>query len=288
MPMPDLAVIPLEHLDALSIRGPDARGFLQGQLSQDLDSVTPSTPRLAGLHDPQGRCLALLRLFALDADQWLAVMPRELIAPVSDRLRRYVLRSRVQLAPATSQWRAYGVWGPDAAAAAATRAHQMLDAAEDRALVIAPRLEALPDGETLDEQNWHAQDIRAGLPQVFAATSGLFTAQMLNLDLVDGVSFTKGCYTGQEIIARTHYLGQSRRRLHRFHTLSELPLAPATPVTLADGRRARIVNAAPAEGGGQEFLAVTQVPGAASADMSTDATDELLQVEEFALPYATT
>ncbi len=137
MPMPDLAVIPLEHLDAISIRGPDARDFLQGQLSQDLDRVTPSTPRLAGLHDPQGRCIALLRLFALDAGNWLAVMPHELLSPVSERLRKYVLRSRVQLAPATSQWRAYGVWGPDAAAAAATRAHQMLGDAEDRALVIA-------------------------------------------------------------------------------------------------------------------------------------------------------
>ncbi|MEY2854199.1 MAG: hypothetical protein RL030_1331 [Pseudomonadota bacterium] len=285
--MPDLAVIPLEHLDALSIRGPDARAFLQGQLSQDLERVTPSTPRLAGLHDPQGRCLALLRLFALDADQWLAVMPRELLAPVSERLLKYVLRSKVQLAPATSQWRAYGVWGPDAAAAAATRAHQMLDATEERALVIAPRLEPLPDGEPLDEQQWHAQDIRAGLPQVFAATSGLFTAQMLNLDLVDGVSFTKGCYTGQEIIARTHYLGQARRRMHRFHTLSGNLLAPAATVALADGRRARIVNAAPVEGGGQEFLAVTQAPGAVGATKSAD-TPETLPAEELALPYATT
>lgn len=285
MPMPDLAVIPLEHLDALSIRGPDARAFLQGQLSQDLDRVTPADPRLAGLHDPQGRCLALLRLFALDADQWLALMPRELIAPVADRLRKYVLRSKVQLAPATSQWRAYGVWGPDAAAAAATRAHQMLDEAEERALVVAPRLEPLPDGERLDEHHWHAQDIRAGLPQVFAATSGLFTAQMLNLDLVDGVSFTKGCYTGQEIIARTHYLGQARRRMHRFHTPSELALWPAASVALTDGRRARIVNAAPAEGGGQEFLAVTQAQGTAGTAVPAD-TAESLQAEEFALPYA--
>ncbi len=287
MPMPDLAVIPLEHLDAISIRGPDARDFLQGQLSQDLDRVTPSTPRLAGLHDPQGRCIALLRLFALDTGNWLAVMPHELLSPVSERLRKYVLRSRVQLAPATSQWRAYGVWGPDAAAAAATRAHQMLGDAEDRALVIAPRLEPLPDGERMAEQHWHAQDIRTGLPQVFAATSGLFTAQMLNLDLVDGVSFTKGCYTGQEIIARTHYLGQAKRRMHRFHTLSEQPLAPAATVSLSDGRRARVVNAAPAEGGGQEFLAVTQAYDAAGVMGSADA-PETLQAEELALPYATT
>jgi folate-binding protein YgfZ len=287
MPMPDLAVIPLEHLDVLSMRGPDARAFLQGQLSQDLDRVTPSTPGLAGLHDPQGRCLALLRLFELDANHLLAVLPRELVAPVTDRLRTYVLRSNVQLVPATSQWRTYGVWGPDAPAAAATRAHQMLGDGEDRALVIAPRLEPLPDGERMPEQHWHAQDIRAGLPQVFAATSGLFTAQMLNLDLVDGVSFTKGCYTGQEIIARTHYLGQARRRMHRFHTLSEQPLAPAATVSLSDGRRARVVNAAPAEGGGQEFLAVTQASDAAGVMVSTDA-PETLQAEELALPYATT
>jgi hypothetical protein len=281
--MPELAVIPLDHLDVLSIRGPDARAFLQGQVSQDMDLVEPGSPKLAGLHDPQGRCLALPRLFAMAGDQYLAVLPRELLAPVTDRLRKYVLRSRVQLAPATAQWRTYGVWGPDAAAAASTRAHLMLDAAQDRALVIAPRVEPLPDAEELGESHWHAQDIRSGLPQVFGATSGLFTAQMLNLDLVDGVSFSKGCYTGQEIIARSHYLGQVKRRMRRFHAGTDATLQPGANPRLADGRHARIINSAPAEIGGQEFLAVTQASGAPEASQADDA---VLAADELQLPYA--
>lgn len=283
-PMPDLAVIPLEHLDVLSIRGPDAGEFLQGQLSQDLTRVTPEDPGLAGLHDAQGRCHAVLRLFALDQGHFIAVLPRELVAPVADRLRKYVLRARVQLQAAGSQWRAYGVWGPDAPAAAATRAHLLLGAEGDRALVLAPRVEPLPDGELLDEAYWHAQDIRNGLPQVFAPTAGLFTAQMLNLDLIDAVSFSKGCYTGQEIIARGHYLGRVKRRMRRFHVSTDAPLRPGDALQLGDGRSARIVNAAAAEGGGQEILAVTTAPGLAAA--GEDEGGATLEAMELALPYA--
>ena len=98
------------------------------------------------------------------------------------------------------------------------------------------------------------------MPEIGAATSGLFTAQMLNLDLIDAVSFSKGCYTGQEIIARAHYLGQVKRRMQRFHTDDERELQPGSRIDLADGRRAQVVMASAAEGGGQELLAVTS-PG---------------------------
>jgi folate-binding protein YgfZ len=286
MPMSELAVIPLDHLGVLSIRGPGTRDFLQGQLSQDMQRVTPQTPRLAGLHDPQGRCLALLRLFALDDAQWLAVLPRELLIPVTERLRRYVLRARVQIASATEQWRLHGVCGPQAVVAAVATPHPHLlpDGSRQRALVVAPRDTPLPQGPVLDEWQWHALDIRDGLPQVFAATTGLFTAQMLNLDLTDGVSFTKGCYTGQEIIARSHYLGQVKRRMQRFHTTAGTTLAPGASVRLQDGRRARIVSAAPTANDGQQFLAVTQSVGAESAPDTDTAT--MLQVTALPLPYS--
>ena len=85
----------------------------------------------------------------------------------------------------------------------------------------------------------HAQDIAAGMPQVYGATSGMFVAQMLNLDCVDAISFTKGCYTGQEIIARAHYRGRIKRRMQRFLTDAVTTLAPGQGVTLSDGRAAR-------------------------------------------------
>jgi folate-binding Fe-S cluster repair protein YgfZ len=97
------------------------------------------------------------------------------------------------------------------------------------------------------------------------------------------VSFTKGCYTGQEIIARSHYLGQVKRRMQRFHTPSPTPLLPGATVQLQDGRRARIVNAAPDANDGQQFLAVTQSVGTeAASDADSDA---MLQVTPLPLPY---
>ena len=286
MPLPDLVVIPLESAGVLSVRGPDARRFLQGQLSHDLNQLTPTRPLLAGLHSAQGRCLALLRLFALGDEQVLAVLPRELLPTVTNHLRRYLLRAKAQIEPADSQWHVYGVMGPDAASAAASRQHLSLDDAGLRYLILAPRLEALPEGLRLSEALWDAEDIAAGLPQVHAATSLQFTAQMLNLDRVDGLSFEKGCYTGQEIIARAHYLGRVKRRMRRFHTPDEaLRLLPGAACRLSDGRSARVVFAAPAEAGGQEFLAVT---GPADPAMDAAPADESsLQVEavELPLPY---
>jgi tRNA-modifying protein YgfZ len=286
--MPELAVIPLEHLDVLSVRGPDARAFLQGQLSQDIGVLVAGKPQMAGLHDPQGRCLAVLRLFALEGDQILAVLPRDLVATVVAHLRRYVLRSKVQLEAATSQWFAYGLLGPDAKAAATTRQHMTLGDDGMRELIVAPRLETLPEADRMPESLWHAQDIEDGAPQVFAATSGQFTAQMLNLDLVRAVSFSKGCYTGQEIIARTHYLGKVKRRMRRFHSPHGAGLLPGASVTLEDGRQVLVVNAARVAGGETEFLAVAPAP--ASSDASRLATaladSTLVPATELPLPYA--
>lgn len=285
--MPDLAVIPLEHLDVLSVRGPDARAFLQGQLSQDIGVLASGKPQLAGLHDPQGRCLAVLRLFALEGDQILAVLPRDLLSTVTAHLRRYVLRSRVQLEAATTQWFAYGVFGPDAEAAATTRQHMTLGADGMRQLIVAPRLETLPEADHLPESVWHAQDIEDGAPQVFAATSGQFTAQMLNLDLVRAVSFSKGCYTGQEIIARTHYLGKVKRRMRRFHSTQGAGLLPGASVTLEDGRQVLVVNAARVAGGDSEFLAIASAaPSEAPPNLASPAGSGRVPAAELPLPYA--
>lgn len=282
--MPDLAHFALEHLGVLSLRGADARDFLQGQLSNDVAVLAPDAPLLGGLHNAQGRCLALLRVFALDGEQLLAVLPRELVSGMASHLLRYRLRAKVQIESAVAQWRVYGLHGPDAAAAARTRLHMPMDAGGLRQMILAPRTEVAPESDPQPEFHWHAEDIAAGLPQVFAATSGAFTAQMLNLDRVAALSMSKGCYTGQEIIARAHYLGTVRRRMRRFHTSEEQPLAPGTNLLLG-ARRARVVRAAPAEGGGQEFLAVTTAAPAEAAEGPAE-TDRRIPAEELALPYS--
>jgi folate-binding protein YgfZ len=157
----------------------------------------------------------------------------------------------------------YGITGPDAEAAARTRVHMAMDATGLRQMIVAPRGEPAPEGEAADRDSWRLDDVAAGIPEVVTATSGAFVGQMLNLDVLDGISFNKGCYTGQEVIARAHFRGQVKRRMQRFATLSWQPLAAGERVRLADGRSAQVVTAAPSPGGGWEFLAVTTLPGKA-------------------------
>jgi folate-binding protein YgfZ len=284
--MPDLHLTKLDDLTAIGVRGADAVDFLQGQLSQDLGRLEEHGALLAGLHNPQGRCLAVLRVLRLAPDQLLLVLPLEQAETVRNLLARYVLRSRVTLNDAGTSWRIYGVAGPDAVAAVSTRLAMPMDALGERFMVVAPRGEPLPEGDPEPRDLWRLDDIAAGIPELRPATSGLFVAQMLNLDLIDAVSFRKGCYTGQEVIARAHFRGQVKRRMQRFATESEEWLAPGAKVLLSDGRSAQIVMAAPGETGGQQFLAVTTLPGQAQeAAPGEPAEGPVLTVTQLPLPY---
>jgi tRNA-modifying protein YgfZ len=118
-------------------------------------------------------------------------------------------------------------------------------------------------GPKIMRERWRALDIAAGLPQVSNAISAAFVAQMLNLDCIDAISFTKGCYTGQEVIARAHYRGRIKRRLQRFVTRSALRLAAGDAGRLDDGRSFRVVEATQHADGQCEFLAVASLAGAA-------------------------
>lgn len=278
--MPDLALTRLEDFAVISVRGTDAVTFLQGQLSRDLAALEDGGAALAGLHNPQGRCLAVLRVLRIAGEHLLVILPGELAAPVRQLLARYVLRARVKIEDADATWRVYGATGPDAAAAASTRLSVAMDSTGTRQLIVAPRLEPPPDGDLVTRELWRLDDIAAGLPEIVAATSGAFVAQMLNLDLLGAISFDKGCYTGQEVIARAHYRGQVKRRMQRFLTESDAVLAPGARVRLADGRAAQIVMAAPSDGGGQEFLAVTTLAPASGSDPR----DEHRDPDDNALP----
>lgn len=258
--MPDLAITRLDDLAVIAVRGPDALHFLQGQVSQDLQPLTQGVSLLAGLHNPQGRCVALLRLLPIADDHLLAVLPGDIADATRTLLSRYVLRAKVKVEDANAGWRVYGVTGPDAQLAASTRLSMPMDATGLRQLIVAPRGEAVPDGDGTSRASWRLDDIIAGLPEIGAATSGLFVAQMLNLDLLGAIAFDKGCYTGQEVIARAHYRGHVKRRMQRFITPDDAQLHAGTRVRLDDGRTAQVVMSAPAEEQGQQFLAVTTPP----------------------------
>jgi folate-binding protein YgfZ len=267
----------LHHLGLLRFSGPDSAGFLQGQLSNDLRRVTAGAPLLAAYSTPQGRVLAVLQLLPTAAGI-VAILPRELVAGIAARLRKFQLRSKLQIDDAGGELDLFGTGDAGAVAAAgleapdAERPYLERDgvgiarvcADPSRHWVLAPAgtLRAARDGAA--EAGWRLADVRAGIAQVYAATSELFVAQMLNLDLVDGISFSKGCYTGQEIIARTQHLGRIKRRMVRLG----LPAGQyeiGAALRLGDGRSGRLVEVAPATGG-QEALAVFPLDAGADAE----------------------
>ena len=298
----------LASLGVLRFTGPDAAVFLQGQLSNDTARLAAGTPLLAAYSTPQGRVAALLHLLP-HSSAILAVLPREIVLPTLERLRKFVLRAKVVITDASEELAVVGLHGAEGLAAAGVDAPVPSAGYLERDGVGIGRLGAAVDrywavGATADlerrgfagtgtaaadwENAWRLADIRAGLPQVYAATREMFVAQMLNLDLLDGISFTKGCYTGQEIIARTQHLGRIKRRLFRLQMPPGV-WALGQPVHLTDGRSGRLTELA-AAGDHIEALAVLNVEASATAAPSdgdaAGTTTTLIDAAELSLPYA--
>jgi folate-binding protein YgfZ len=246
-----------DALGVLAFRGPDAAKFLQGQLSADVDGLPAGASRFAGLHNPQGRAVALLMLARISPEDIFAVLPRALLADVDALLRKFVFRAKVRIEEPP-----FHVIG---AAAGADPHGSYAFAWGDRQLLLAPAGRDLP--RSPDTSRWNLDDVRQGLPQVYAATREEFVAQMLNLDLLGAVSFDKGCYTGQEVIARAHYRGRVKRRMQRWSNAGAA-LKPGDAARGPDGRALTVVRVAPADGG-QELLAVGTF-GPAEAAVSVD------------------
>jgi len=283
-------------LAVLRARGADALSFLQGQLSNDMTRLAPDVSLLAGYHNPQGRVIALVRAVLLARDDVALILPQELAPEVARRLTRFVLRARVQLSADSGDLHVHTATGgaaaaaqlPEADGAVMTRgAARVVRIAGLRArfLVLNPRDTAttLPDGLIpATARTWRQLEVEAGTPQVYAATSESFVAQMLNLDVLGAIDFDKGCYTGQEVIARAHYRGRVKRRLQRFATEDERTLAPGDHGVLDDGRPFQVVQSSARTGSGSEFLAV--VPLAAAGLEPGDGAARLT-VQALPLPY---
>jgi hypothetical protein len=273
----------------IRVHGADAIAFLQGQLSNDLTRLAAERALLAGYHNPQGRTIALVRLLWLGEQDVIAVLPRELASTVATRLRKFVLRAKVKIADESAVWRAFGVVGPQTAADAlaamgvsAATAHARVGNAPPRWLIVVPA-ESPAGVASGDRREWHRLDVASAQAQVFAATSEEFVAQMLNLDALDAVSFEKGCYTGQEVIARAHYRGRVKRRLQRFLTRAPQALAPGDSGRLADGRAFKVVDAVQRDDARCEFLAVVET-GSAESPPAPPAT-ATLEADSLPLPY---
>jgi folate-binding protein YgfZ len=268
--MPSLAMTesidtrPLEQLPFLGlirVEGPDAESFLQGQLTNDVRLLADGRTQLAALNTPQGRVVALLRL-RQHQGAIHALLPADLVDKVVMLLRRYVLRAKVRLEPAADRVVA---WGPSVAPSdVAAPLPLTFQYAPGRVVGVAGRAAdvagAAASAADTDRSthDWMAADVAAGLPQVFAATSEAFIPQMLNLDLLDGLSFSKGCYTGQEIVVRTQHLGRIKRRTLRYRVASGPPPAPLDGL-FHDGLKVADVLMSVGVGDAVELLAVTQL-----------------------------
>jgi hypothetical protein len=284
----------LNHLGILRFSGADALKFLQGQISNDAQKLTENIPVFAAYSSPQGRVLALIYLLP-HSSGIAAILPREILEPTLERMRKYILRAKVRIedagdslaiagrfgaAPESKYVERDGIGtapvGPDQkrcwiiGTPGAIEAASGTAAADDAA------------GAAVFEQAWRLADIRAGLPQVYAATSEAFVAQMLNLDLLDGISFSKGCYTGQEIIARTQHLGRIKRRLHRLQ-LPSGAWSIGQPVQLRDGRQGRLTEVIESDGHVEALAVLNVEPNPPTAGEAAAA--QCVDAAELPLPY---
>lgn len=277
----------LEHFGVLLVSGADARDFLQGQLTADLAALTPERILLAACNSPQGRVQAVLWL--IERPDGIAVLlNRELVDTISTRLRRYVLRAKVAIEPQRLHVGLLEAPEPDEAGRSG-RSHRLQGevsllqwSGHRHGLVVSPH--AMPSSSSEGALLWHTEHLRAGLPQIYAATYERFVAQMLNLDVLDAISLTKGCYTGQEIIARTHYRGAIKRRMFRFRADASPP-APATRILAGDQHAGDVVDSVPTASG-SELLAVVSL-AQAHETLHLESNDAVM-LEHLPLPYEVT
>ena len=282
--------IRLEHLGILRFSGADALTFLQGQISNDTQRLTENKPLLAAYSTAQGRVLALIYLFAHSSGV-AAILPREILNSTMERMRKFVLRAKVRIEDAGDSLIVAGRFNAAPGTPEPYTERDEIGTASvghdsTRQWVIAPGSRVAAGDAAQAQQTeaaWRLADIRAGLPQIYAATSEAFVAQMLNLDLLDGISFSKGCYTGQEIIARTQHLGRIKRRLHRLQ-LPEGDWSIGQAVRLSDGRQGKLTEVIESDGR-IEALAVLTLEGNSSA--AGDESDAIaVQAGDLPLPYS--
>jgi folate-binding protein YgfZ len=281
-------VAELSHNALLSVTGDDATAFLHGQFTNDVEALPAGEAQWNGWCSPKGRLLATF-LLAKRAEGYLLMLPAEIAPAIARRLAMFVLRSKVKIEDVTARHAMFGLRGLDAPGA--------VPVGDGRSVLIVPKEAA---GETRDalaaratlvgDDAWDWTSIHAGIPTIVAATQDAFVPQMANFELVGGVSFKKGCYPGQEIVARTQYRGILKRRMALAHVGSGARPAPGQSLYSAafgDQAAGTVVNAAPAPGGGWDLLAVAQLESLRNADLRLDSpTGTPLEIRAYPAPEA--
>jgi folate-binding protein YgfZ len=297
----------------LSVAGADAVAFLHGQLSSDVKALRQGDGQYWSYNSPKGRMLAngvLWRTPRRD-DAVVLLLAADLAEVIRRRLAMFVLRAKVRVDDITEGQALLGLAGADAAQAAHEALGVLVPAASSAAAFGGEAtMFALPDGRyaivapapqgaiihaalarhasIVDADTWRWLGIAAGVPWIGAATSDQFVPQMANWDVLGGVSFRKGCYPGQEIVARMQYLGRLKERLFAFRT-DAFDVAPGSRLYSsafgAEQPCGTVVNAAPHPSGGVALLAVVQLAAVETDDLALGAADGP-RLRRHALPYA--
>jgi folate-binding protein YgfZ len=201
----------LNRYGLLAVTGADARDFLHAQLTNDIANLPPDRAALAGWCTAKGRLLASF-LVIPSGDGFLLQLARDLAPAVAKRLSMFVLRSKVKLADESDAWAQYGLWDADLGVAGVAWDGDVVTVrvGERRFLKIG---KSVSEDCKSREEAWTLQEIRAGRPLISAATQDQFVPQMVNFEALGAINFQKGCYPGQEIVARAQYRGQVKRRM---------------------------------------------------------------------------
>lgn len=309
----DCALFDLSHLRLISVAGADAVMFLQGQLTNEIHEVTSEHHQMSSHCTHQGRMLANFRVFSHQGALMLQTAG-DTISPLLKRLSMFVLRSKVQIEDVSNQLVAIGLAGgcaadllgeifsriPESAGAAVAENGMSLlclSGPSTRYEIIGQvaKLEVLwnklaAQAKPTNPEIWSLLDIRAGIPTVYSSTSEAFVPQMLNMQLLDGVSFTKGCYIGQEVVARMKYRGELKRRTYLARVNTDKQPQPGDEIFSAienkSGQGAgKIIMSAQSPQGGYELLAVVATSSYQDNDLHLlHASGPLLEL--LPMPYA--
>lgn len=280
--------VPTSSYALLHVTGAEAAAFLHAQLTIDVHGLDDNQHALSAWCDAKGRVLCTLRLTPADGG-YLMLIPATLAGAITRRLRMYVLRARVNIADASENWAAFGLSSKDATLprdGALVRDGDSLRLGVNTgdgpgALLIVPQT-ATTTALPLTLNAWQLAEIDAGLPEIRPATSALFAPQMLNLHWLHAVAFNKGCYPGQEIVARLQYRGRLQRRLFRMAWEGQQPQAGDVLVDGNGKKRGTVIRAAHCDDEAGRLLAVVAVD-ALEHSLST-ASARLTMLD---LPYAT-
>jgi folate-binding protein YgfZ len=286
----ELVLADLSHWGLIGLSGEEAQSFLHGQITNAVQGMDPGRAVFAAYCTAKGRMLANF-LVLRRADELLLLLPETLREAIQKRLGMFILRAKVTTRDAGGEWRRLGLSGADAGAVLG----EVLGLAPDAAMLavahgddaFAVRLgearfdlfikpEAAADAwrrlaaraRPIGAPFWDGLLVRAGVPTVLPATQDQFVPQMANMDALFGISFNKGCYPGQEVVARSHYLGQVKRRLYLARVDADAsPGAALFSPALPGQACGTVANAAPAVEGGHDLLAVVRIEGIQADDV---------------------